>query len=266
MPAVILPAPSRPLPGPGTVALVGAGPGDPDALTLRALRILAAAEVVIHDRLVGPGVLALIPEAAHRIAAGKEGFGPSVPQAAIDAAMIRAAQSGARVVRLKSGDPAVFGRLEEELAALDAAGVPWEIVPGLTAASAAAASMGQSLTCRHRNGALSLLTGHDVKGFAEHDWRALTRPGAVAAIYMGKRAARFVQGRLMMHGAAPDTPVSLVENASRTDERVIGTTLSALPAATAALTGPAVILLGLAPRRAAAALADIRPEILGALP
>ena len=169
------------LPLAGTVALVGAGPGAADLLTLRAVRVIAAAQVVIHDRLIGPQVMDLIPPTARRIAAGKEGFGASVAQADINAAMIAAAQSGARVVRLKSGDPGVFGRLDEELTALDAAGIAWTIVPGLTAASAAAAAIGQSLTQRGRNGALTLLTGHDVAGFAEQDWRALARPGAVAA-------------------------------------------------------------------------------------
>ncbi len=236
------------------VLIVGAGPGDPDLLTLAAVRALAGAEVVIHDRLVGDGILALIAPGARRIAAGKEGFGPSTPQDAINAAIVAAARAGLRTVRLKAGDPGVFGRLDEELAALDAAGIAWRIVPGLTAAAAAAAAIGQSLTCRGRNGALTILTGHDVAGFAEHDWRSLARPGAVAAIYMGKRAARFVQGRLMMHGAAPDAPATVVENASRADQRIRAATLATLPAAAAACAGPAVILWGLAPRAAAAAL------------
>jgi len=235
-----------------SVTLVGAGPGDPDLLTLGALRAILAADVVVHDRLIAPAILALIPETARRIDAGKEGFGPSTPQPAIHAAMIDAARSGAFVVRLKSGDPGIFGRLEEELDALDAAGIPWRILPGLTAASAAAATLGQPLTARGRNGALTLLTAHDLHGFADQDWRALARPGAVAAIYMGKAAARFLQGRLMMHGAAPDTAVTLVENASRPDARIHAATLASLPAAATACTGPAVILWGLAPRAAAA--------------
>lgn len=241
-----------------SVALVGAGPGDPDLLTLGALRALQAADVVVHDRLVGPEILALIPPTARRIDAGKEGFGPSTPQPAIHAAMIDAARDGAFVVRLKSGDPGIFGRLEEELDALDAAGIPWRIVPGLTAASAAAAALGQPLTARGRNGALTLLTAHDLQGFADQDWRALARPGAVAAIYMGKAASRFLQGRLMMHGAAPDTPVSLVENASRPDQRIHAATLASLPAAAAVCAGPAAILWGLAPRAARAALPAIK--------
>ncbi|MFN6977015.1 MAG: uroporphyrinogen-III C-methyltransferase [Gemmobacter sp.] len=249
---VPVPHPPQAMAAPGRVYLVGAGPGDPSLLTLHAARLLAAADVVVHDRLVGPGILALIGAGARRIDAGKEGFGPSTPQAAIHAAMIAAAAAGGTVVRLKAGDPGVFARLDEELDALDAAGIAWSIVPGITAAAAAAASLGQSLTARGRNGALALLTGHDVAGFAEQDWRALARPGAVAAIYMGRRAARFLQGRLMMHGAAPDTPATLVENASRADQRIHPASLATLPAAAAACTGPAVILWGLAPRAAAA--------------
>jgi siroheme synthase len=162
------------------------------------------------------------------------------------------------VVRLKSGDPGIFGRLDEEIEALDAAGIGWQIVPGLTSASAAAAAIGQSLTARGRNTALTFLTGHDMQGFAEHDWRALARPGAVAAIYMGKRAARLIQGRLMMHGAAPDTPVTLVENASRADQRILPSTLSRLAADVTDLHGPALLLYGLAPRRAVQALQTLK--------
>ncbi len=240
------------------VTIAGAGPGNPDHLTLGTLRAMQAADVVVHDRLVGPDILALIPASTTRIDAGKEGFGPSTPQAAIHAAMIGAARAGQRVLRLKAGDPAIFARLEEELDALDAADIPWTILPGLTAASAAAAALGQSLTARGRNGALTILTGHDMAGFAEQDWRALARPGAVAAIYMGKAASRFLQGRLMMHGAAPDTPVTLVENASRPDQRLHAATLATLPATAAACSGPAVILWGLAPRAARTALPAIK--------
>jgi len=157
----------------------------------------------------------------------------------------------------------VFGRLDEELDALQAAGIPHDVHPGLTAASAAVASIGQSLTRRDRNSAVRLLTGHDTKGFTDHDWRSLARPGEVAAIYMGKRAARFVQGRLLMHGADPATPVTVVENASRPDQRVLDTTLGALePALTRArLTGPALILLGLAPRAAQRRDSDLMPRL-----
>lgn len=235
---------------PGSVALVGAGPGDPGLLTRRALQALQEADVVIHDRLISPEILALAAPGAVPVAVGKEGFGPSVLQQTTNALMVTHARRGARVVRLKGGDPAIFARLDEEIAALQAAGIAWQVVPGITAASAAAASLGQGLTLRGRNAGVRLITGHDMTGFAEQDWRALAAPGAVAAIYMGKRAARFLQGRLMMHGAAATTPVTLVENASRPSERILPATLGTLPEAAAQLDGPAILLLGLAPRRA----------------
>lgn len=243
---------------PGQVTFVGAGPGDPDHLTLRALRALQEAEVVIHDRLVGPGVLAMANPLARIIDVGKQGFGPSTAQADIDALIVAEAQLGRRVLRLKGGDCGIFGRLDEEIEALDRAGLGWSIVPGLTAAVAAAASIGQSLTRRGRNASVRIVTGHDMAGFAEQDWRGMARRGEVAAIYMGKASARFVQGRLMMHGAAADTPITIVENASRADERAVATSLAALPEALGGISGPAVLLYGLAPRRAAAALTQLK--------
>jgi siroheme synthase len=162
------------------------------------------------------------------------------------------------VVRLKGGDCGIFGRLDEEIEALDRAGLPWSIVPGLTAAVAAAAAIGQSLTRRGRNASVRIVTGHDMAGFAEQDWRGMARRGEVAAIYMGKKSARFLQGRLMMHGAAADTPVTIVENASRADERTVATSLAGLPDALGDISGPAVLLYGLAPRRAAAALSRLK--------
>jgi uroporphyrin-III C-methyltransferase len=246
--------PSAPQP----VTFVGAGPGAAQHLTLGAYRALQEAEVVIHDRLVGAEVLALIPEKARRIDMGKEGFGPSTAQGDINAMLVAQALTGARVVRLKGGDCGIFGRLDEEVEALAAAGLEFSILPGLTAASVAAAVIGQSLTRRGRNAALRIVTGHDMEGFAEQDWRGMARAGEVAAIYMGKKSARFLQGRLMMHGAAPDTPVTLVENVSRPDQRILAATLATLPEAAAALDGPAVILYGLAPRRARAALPQLK--------
>ena len=137
------------------------------------------------------------------------------------------------------------------------------MVPGITAASASVAAIGQSLTKRGRNAAVRFLTGHDMTGFADHDWRALARPGEVAAIYMGKKSARFIQGRLIMHGADRATPVTVIENASLPDQRVLSTTLDRLPAdlAAAALTGPALTFLGLAPRAAETALSHSRQEL-----
>jgi uroporphyrin-III C-methyltransferase/precorrin-2 dehydrogenase/sirohydrochlorin ferrochelatase len=247
----------------GRVDLVGAGPGDPELLTLRARKLLDEADVVIHDRLVSPAILELARREAVMIDAGKQGFGPAMAQSEICALMVEHAAAGAHVVRLKGGDPGVFGRLDEEVEALEAAGLDWAVTPGITAASAAAAHIGQSLTKRDRNSAARLLTGHDMKGFAEQDWRGLARPGQVAAIYMGLKGARFIQGRLMMHGAAADTPVTAVENASRPDARTIATTLGRLAAdlEAAALTGPAVLLYGLPPRAAAAALPRLKEEL-----
>ena len=238
----------------GHVDLVGAGPGDPELLTLKARKALDAADVVIYDRLVTPQILELARREALLIDAGKEGFGTAMAQDDINALLVGHAQKGALVVRLKSGDPTVFGRLDEEIAALDQAGISYRIIPGITAASAAVASIGQSLTQRDRNSSVRFLTGHDTKGFAEHDWRALARPGEVAAIYMGKKTARFIQGRRLMHGADPATPVTVIENASRPDQRILSTTLADLEPtlSRAGLTGPALTLYGLAPRHAAA--------------
>lgn len=232
------------------VALVGAGPGDPELLTLKALRLIREADVILHDRLVSDDILALAPAKARLIEVGKTGFGESMTQEAINMLMVQEALTGARVLRLKGGDPAVFGRLDEELEALTEAGLAYDIVPGITTASAAVASIGQSLTRRGRNGAARLITGHDMKGYADHDWRALAQPGSVAAVYMAKKAARFIQGRLLMHGAAPDTPVTVIENVSRPDARRLCCTLASLTTelSQAAPDGPAILLLGLAPR------------------
>ncbi|MBP9183327.1 MAG: uroporphyrinogen-III C-methyltransferase [Fuscovulum sp.] len=240
------------------VLFVGAGPGAADHLTLGAARALAGAEVVIHDRLVGDEILALAPPQAERVDVGKEGFGPSTPQRDINAILVAAAQRGLRVVRLKGGDCGVFGRLDEEIDALQAAGLAFRILPGLTTAAVAAAAIGQSLTKRGRNSGLRIVTGHVMEGFAEQDWRGLARPGEVAAIYMGKKSARFLQGRLMMHGAAADTPVTVVENVSRPDQRILAATLSTLPAVVAEIHGPAILLYGLAPRAAAPALNQLK--------
>tara|TARA_R110002051_G_scaffold30487_3_gene70540 strand:+ start:1453 stop:2871 length:1419 start_codon:yes stop_codon:yes gene_type:complete len=237
----------------GHVDLVGAGPGDPDLLTLKARKAIDKADVIIHDRLVTPEILELARREAIVIDAGKEGFGSSTAQSDIDALIVEHAANGNHVVRLKAGDPTVFGRLDEELDALTAAGISYQIIPGITAASAAVANIGQSLTKRGRNGSVRFITGHDTQGFADHDWKTLAGEGQVAAIYMGKKSARFIQGRLLMHGANPATPVTIIENVSRTNQRIIATTLGALEPtmSNAHLTGPALTFLGLAPRAAA---------------
>ena len=240
------------------VTFVGAGPGAACHLTLGAFAALQAADVVVHDRLVGPEVLALIPPHVRRIDVGKEGFGPSALQSHINATLVAEALTGAKVVRLKGGDCGIFGRLDEEIAALDAADLPFTILPGLTASTAAAAAIGQSLTSRGRNASFRIVTGHDMAGFAEQDWRGMARKGDVTAIYMGKKSARFLQGRLLMHGAAPETPVTLVEYVSRPDQRIVACTLATLPEAALSLEGPAVILYGLTQRRAASALPHLK--------
>ena len=243
-------------PPPGLVSFVGAGPGDAELLTLKARNRLHDADIVVHDRLVSAQVLELVRREAERVCAGKKGFGPSWSQARINALLVRRARQGNHVVRLKSGDPTVFGRLDEEIEALDDAGIPWEIVPGITAAASAAADMGVSLTRRGRNSELRFLTGRDADGLAEHDWAALARPGSVAAIYMGKRAATFIRGRLLMHGAAPSTPVTIVENASAADERIVATSLLRLPETLEEehCAGAVVLMLGLLPREAVRAV------------
>ena len=237
---------------PGLVSFVGAGPGDPELLTLKARNLLHEADVVVHDRLVSAQVLELARREAECVCAGKSGYGPSWSQARINALLVQRAREGKHVIRLKSGDPAVFGRLDEEIKAMETSNIPWEVVPGITAAAGAAADMGASLTRRGRNSELRLITARDVDGFTEHDWAALARPGSVAAIYMGKRAAAFLRGRLLMRGAAPSTPITIVENASRQDKRIVATTLLGLPDALdeASLAGPVVLMLGVLPRAA----------------
>lgn len=244
------------------IHLIGAGPGDPELLTLRAARLLAAAEVVLHDRLVPAEILALAPQ-AELIETGKAVGGKGWSQPAINAEIIAQARRGRRVVRLKSGDPLVFGRADEEMDALEDAGLDYEIVSGVTAAIAAAASARASLTRRGRNAALRFLTGQDMKGFAEQDWRGLAREPA-AAIYMGVAACRFVQGRLLVHGADPATPVTAVEYASRKQERRLASTLATISddMEAAGLTGPTVILVGVAPRAAAIRLPETAPQPL----
>jgi uroporphyrin-III C-methyltransferase/precorrin-2 dehydrogenase/sirohydrochlorin ferrochelatase len=207
-----------------------------------------------HVGLVQQAILELARREATILSVGKQAYGPSWKQDDISALIVASAQKGDTVVRLKGGDPAVFGRLDEEVASVEAAGIGYSIVPGVTSASASAAAIGQSLTKRGRNSSFRILTGHDMNGFAEQEWRDLAKPGATAAVYMGVKAATFLRGRLLMHGARADMPVTAVENASRPGQRAIATTLLELPQALAdaAPDGPVMILLGLAPRDAAA--------------
>jgi len=234
------------------VTFVGAGPGDPELLTLKARKALHDAEVVIHDGLVTPDILELARREARIISVAKSGFGPSWNQDDINALLQEHGREG-HVVRLKSGDSGVFGRLDEETEALEATGISYDVIPGITAAAAAAAQLGVSLTRRGRNSSIQFLTGRDLEGFAEHDWRMLAQPGNVAAIYMFRTAARFVQGRLMMHGARGETPITVVFNASRPDARIVPGRLADLPDLLTGDDGPALLFVGLAPRDTAVA-------------
>jgi uroporphyrin-III C-methyltransferase/precorrin-2 dehydrogenase/sirohydrochlorin ferrochelatase len=231
----------------GQVSLVGAGPGDPDLLTLRAQRRLEEADVIVVDGLVGDRVLDHARRDAIRIRAGKEGYGTTTEQSEINRILVREARGGRNVVRLKGGDPLVFGRAAEEMAALQRAGIPVDIVPGVTAAHAAAASIGLPLTLRDKVRQFSVVTGTTGAGLPDLDWRALAAPGQAFAVYMGVRNALALSARLLAEGAAPGTTVLVVENATRPNERVVETTLAELAHALRAhgISQPAVILVGL---------------------
>ncbi|WP_239806906.1 uroporphyrinogen-III C-methyltransferase [Croceicoccus hydrothermalis] len=237
----------------GSVWLAGAGPGDPDLLTRKAERLLQSADVVFHDALVGIGVLDLIPASVERISVGKRSGRHSKDQRSIDQMIVDAALAGKKVVRLKGGDPSIFGRATEELAACRAAGIAVRICPGVTAASAAAADLGVSLTLRGLARRLTFVTAHVVRGAVpDVDWAALADRQATLAVYMGKAAAAHVSAGLIGAGLPPDTPVALVENASLPERLTFLTRLDLLPlAAKSALRdGPAVILIGEALRGA----------------
>jgi len=234
----------------GHVSLVGSGPGNPDLLTLAARQKLHSADVIIYDRLVSQGVLDFGRREAEYIYVGKEPGGKSTPQDDINTIIVEKALEGLTVVRLKSGDPLIFGRADEEIDALENAAIHYDIVPGITSAASAAAEIGASLTTRGHNKAVSFLTGHDAKGFAEHDWKGLAAGGARAAVYMGVGASGFIQGRLLMHGADKRLPVTVVENASREGQIVVATTLERLSEDIQAhgIKGPAILLLGYSSR------------------
>ena len=232
---------------PGTVWLVGAGPGDPDLLTRKAEKLIRAASVVFHDALVGPGVLALVPQTTRLVSVGKRSGRHSKDQRTIDTLLVEAALQGERVVRLKGGDPSVFGRAMEELGACRSAGVPVHICPGVTAASAAAASLGTSLTLRGHARRVTFVTAHTRAGEGlDLDWKALADPQASLAVYMGKQAAGAVANGLLAAGMPGATPVAMVENASLPTERLFHTRLDllAIAARTALGDGPALLLIG----------------------
>lgn len=232
-------------PSEGHVQLVGAGPGDPDHLTLKALRALQDADVVVHDRLVSDAVLDMARRDARRIAVGKRRADHSVAQDDIARILVDEARAGHRVVRLKGGDPFVFGRGGEEIEALRAAGVPFTVVPGLTAALACAAAAELPLTHRDHAQAVTLLTGQGKAG-ATVDWASLSAPGHTTAVYMGVDRAQAIADCLLAAGRAAETPVAVVENGGSAGERVIKGRLADLGRLVhdAAVAGPAILFIG----------------------
>ena len=236
---------------PGSVAFVGSGPGDADLLTRRAARLLDRADVVLFDALVAPEILELARREAVMVDVGKRAGAHAMPQERIEALMVEHALGGARVVRLKGGDPSVFGRLAGEIDAVRDVGIACEVVPGVTAASAAAASALAPLTERGRAQELRLVTAHGEDGEPDGvDWTSAAQGSAPLAVYMGRGRARDVQRRLVLNGRDAATPIVLVENAGRSDERLAHGTLGTLGDAVAALggTGPLMMLIGVRSR------------------
>jgi uroporphyrin-III C-methyltransferase len=212
---------------PGTVYLVGAGPGDPDLLTLRAARLIGSARTIVHDGLVSEDILALAPSGARLISVAKQRARHTLPQEDINALLVREALAGRDVVRLKGGDPFVFGRGGEEAEAARAAGVPVEIVPGISAANGAAAASGIPLTHRDASSVVSFVAGQ-CKGLSEQDWSGLAGKGRTLVIYMGVRTAPQIAEKLMADGLSPSMPVAVIENGARRDMRVVRGPLAGL--------------------------------------
>jgi uroporphyrin-III C-methyltransferase/precorrin-2 dehydrogenase/sirohydrochlorin ferrochelatase len=230
----------------GKVHLVGAGPGDPDLLTLGALKALQRADVVVYDHLVGNGILELAPRHAQRVYAGKESAHHSMRQEDINQLLVRLARQGRRVVRLKGGDPFIFGRGGEELEALAQAGIPFEVVPGITAASGVSCYAGIPLTHRDHAQACVFVTGHLKDGTVNLDWPALARPHQTVVIYMGLAALAEICRQLAAHGLPESTPAAVVEQGTTTRQRVVTGTLATLPARAleSALKPPCLIIVG----------------------
>jgi uroporphyrin-III C-methyltransferase/precorrin-2 dehydrogenase/sirohydrochlorin ferrochelatase len=231
---------------PGRVDLVGAGPGAADLLTLRALRLVQQAEVVVYDRLVGSEILELVPPQAEKIFVGKMRARHVLSQQGINQLLIALARAGRRVVRLKGGDPFIFGRGGEELEALAEAGVPFEVVPGVTAALGCAAQAGVPLTHRDHAQTLLFVTGHTKDGEVELDWPALVRPHQTIVVYMGAKAVAGLCAQLVGHGLDAATPAALIENGTYQHQRTITGTLATLPdlLPDPSLLGPALIVVG----------------------
>src|SRR5215510_13922880 len=234
----------------GSVTLVGAGPGDPELLTLRAVRALQQADVILIDNLVAPAILDFARREARKMMVGKAGYGPSCRQDEINAMMISLAKSGKRVVRLKGGDPMIFGRAGEEIAACRAAGIPVEVVPGITSAQAAASRLGVSLTQRELARRVQYITAHGANGRlpSDIDWRSVADPSTTTVVYMPKRTLVELAATALAHGIAPDTPAIAVASATRPDEQVINATIATIAArlAGAAPDGPVLVMIGLA--------------------
>ena len=232
----------------GRVTLVGAGPGDPELLTLKGLRALTSADVVLFDDLVPAAVIDLARREATRVNVGKRGYAPSVAQSEITALLVALGKEGKNVVRLKGGDPSIFGRANEEIRAIREAGLDVEVVPGVTAALAAAAALGVSLTNRDSARRVQFVTAHTSDGkFPEDlDWRALADARATTAVYMGNRTLPELSRRLVAEGLDPATPAILIERASTPQQRVIAATIADLPEKTAqeTLAGPCLVLIG----------------------
>jgi len=229
----------------GTVFLVGAGPGDPDLLTLRAARLLMNAKVVIHDGLVEPAILTMAPRSARLVSVAKSRSRHTVPQDGINDLLVREALAGNDVVRLKGGDPFVFGRGGEEAEACRAAGVPVEVVPGISAALGAAAAAQIPLTHREAASVVSFVAGQ-CKGLTEQDWSGLAGKGRTLVIYMGVATAEAISEKLMADGLAPDMPVAVIENATRPGMRVLRGPIAGLAALVDGhkVKSPALIVIG----------------------
>lgn len=231
----------------GEVILAGAGPGDPALLTVKALRALEEADVVLFDHLVTQPILDLVPPGVPRICVGKRAGQPSCAQEQINRLMIRLARTGRHVVRLKAGDPSVFGRSGEEISALTVAGVPVSVVPGITTASALAASLGVSLTHRACARSLRFVTAHGAKGGMpdDLDWLGLADGATTLIVYMGGRTGPALAERLIEAGRSALTPVVVAENVTRGDERFTRTTLGHFAAGTVALSPGAAVTIAI---------------------
>jgi len=231
----------------GRVALIGCGPGDPDLLTLKALQRMQEADVLVFDRLVNPAILEYARRDAERIYVGKSPRGAATAQAEINQILVREAAAGKTVARLKGGDPLIFARAAEEMAALQAAGIAVEVIPGVTAAHACAARIGLPVTLRETVRQFCLVTGANAAGEPDLDWDCLAREHSAFAVYMGVGNAALISRKLAAAGARPDTPVVIVENGTQENERAFATTLQDLGdlLSEVAIEGPAVIFFGL---------------------